>query len=145
MAKVDCHFCLPHCACLARQSAQGSTDQPVMHLAPAGIDAECGTGTIGDLLLVQVGGALPGGVVVRGLSGGEKRRLSVACGLVGNPSLMFLDEPTSGWWPEQVPSAAAGFMLSCRASQLSGPALKPCSIHPAMSTFPGCPLEYLAP
>ena len=44
----------------------------------------------------QVGGSLPGGLAVRGLSGGEKRRLSVACGLVGNPSVMFLDEPTTG-------------------------------------------------
>lgn len=39
---------------------------------------------------------MPGGVIVRGLSGGERRRLSVACGLVGNPSVMFLDEPTTG-------------------------------------------------
>ena len=47
-------------------------------------------------IALQVGGSLPGGVLVRGLSGGEKRRLSVACGLIGNPSLMFLDEPTTG-------------------------------------------------
>lgn len=30
------------------------------------------------------------------ISGGEMKRLSVACGMATNPSFLFLDEPTSG-------------------------------------------------
>lgn len=34
---------------------------------------------------------------VRTFSGGQKRRLDLALGLVGNPELLFLDEPTTGF------------------------------------------------
>ena len=38
-------------------------------------------------------------VRVQKLSGGQLRRLDVAIGLVGNPELLFLDEPTTGFDP----------------------------------------------
>jgi len=50
-------------------------------------------------LLAAVGLTAAAGQKVRTLSGGQRRRLDVAIGIVGRPSVLFLDEPTAGFDP----------------------------------------------
>jgi ABC-type cobalamin/Fe3+-siderophores transport system ATPase subunit len=51
---------------------------------------------INRLNLAKVRGTIVGDKKTRGVSGGERKRLSIACELLSKPSLLFLDEPTSG-------------------------------------------------
>jgi ABC-2 type transport system ATP-binding protein len=53
-----------------------------------------------DQLLAMVGLEEQAEQKIRTLSGGQRRRLDVAVGLVGRPELLFLDEPTAGFDPQ---------------------------------------------
>ncbi|MEW2503945.1 ABC transporter ATP-binding protein [Amycolatopsis sp. CA-161197] len=53
-----------------------------------------------DELIEVVGLAPHAGKKLKQLSGGQRRRLDVAMGIVGRPELLFLDEPTAGFDPE---------------------------------------------
>ncbi|KAF7423980.1 hypothetical protein PC9H_009280 [Pleurotus ostreatus] len=52
--------------------------------------------TLGELGILGIKDKRIGASGRRGISGGEKRRVSIACELVTSPSILFLDEPTSG-------------------------------------------------
>jgi ABC-2 type transport system ATP-binding protein len=53
-----------------------------------------------DDVIERVGLTAKRGSRIRALSGGQRRRLDVALGIVGRPELVFLDEPTTGFDPE---------------------------------------------
>jgi ABC-2 type transport system ATP-binding protein len=52
-----------------------------------------------DEVVEIVGLSEKAGARVRTLSGGQKRRLDLGLALIGNPELIFLDEPTTGFDP----------------------------------------------
>jgi ABC-type nitrate/sulfonate/bicarbonate transport system ATPase subunit len=66
---------------------------------------------------LQVGGTLPGGMALRGLSGGERKRLAIACGVLAQPevhagSLVAVSIALGRGAPRCTPTAAAGSTLA---------------------------------
>lgn len=53
-----------------------------------------------DDVIESVGLGAKAGVRIKNLSGGQRRRVDVALGVIGRPELLFLDEPTTGFDPE---------------------------------------------
>ena len=47
-------------------------------------------------MLSKCSNKVVGGPLVKGISGGERKRTSIGIELITNPSLLFLDEPTTG-------------------------------------------------
>lgn len=86
---------------------------------------------LGELSLTKVADTRVGGELMRGISGGERRRLSVGLELITEPRILFVDEPTSG-----LDSNAALLLMN----QLRGMAARKnsiviCTIHQPRSSI----------
>ncbi len=73
---------------IARLRLPASTPRAATRAHLDGILATLGLDACADVVV--------GGAMAKGLSGGQKKRLSIAMELVNQPSVLFLDEPTSG-------------------------------------------------
>ncbi|KAL5204211.1 hypothetical protein ABZP36_009082 [Zizania latifolia] len=64
--------------------------------APAAAKAAAAEAVIAELGLAACADTIVGNAFVRGVSGGERKRVSIGHEMLVNPSLLVLDEPTSG-------------------------------------------------
>lgn len=70
-------------------------------------------GTISQLGLIDCADRFVGNWHLRGISGGERKRLSIALEVLTRPSILFLDEPTTGL------DSAAAFFVAAALRQMS--------------------------
>ncbi|GER55051.1 ABC transporter G family member [Striga asiatica] len=101
--------------------------------------AESVESTITEMGLQDCSDHIIGNWHLRGISGGEKKRLSIALEIITHPSLLFLDEPTSG-----LDSASAFFVvqslrnIACKGRTIVSSIHQPSSEFFADAGFP-CP------
>jgi len=86
---------------------------------------------IQELKLEKAADTIVGDVKVRGISGGERRRLAIACELISSPSVIFLDEPTSGLDS----TAATGLVAALRSLADSGQTIVAVIHQPSQHVF----------
>lgn len=83
--------------------------------------------------LAQCQDSRAGDAKTRGISGGERKRLSIGSELIGSPSLIFLDEPTTGldsFQAEKVCVGGSGWALSClTCCQFLASGCSPCTVQ----------------
>lgn len=82
------------------------------------------TSVIEQLGLARCKDSLVGGQLVRGVSGGERKRVSIGQEMLINPGLIFLDEPTSG-----LDSTTAQTIVSTLAKMAAGGRTVVMTIH----------------
>ncbi|KAK9123246.1 hypothetical protein Sjap_012848 [Stephania japonica] len=88
-------------------------------------------GTIAEMGLIDCANTVIGNWHLRGVSGGEKKRVSIALEILTRPYLLFLDEPTSG-----LDSAAAFFVTQTLKNIARDGRTVVCSIHqPSSEVF----------
>ncbi|KAG8848451.1 hypothetical protein FRB96_001237 [Tulasnella sp. 330] len=91
--------------------------------------------TIEELGLRDAANTIIGGVLRKGISGGERRRLSIGCALVSLPSVLVADEPTTGL--DAYTAYSILLTLSRLAHRQSGSLTVICTLHqPRSATFP---------
>lgn len=87
--------------------------------------------TINDLGLSSCAEVMIGGPLIKGVSGGQRKRVSVGVEIITNPALLFLDEPTSG-----LDSFNAGNLVKLLKTIASKNAAVLCTIHqPSSDVF----------
>ncbi|KAJ1408944.1 P-loop containing nucleoside triphosphate hydrolase [Sesbania bispinosa] len=89
------------------------------------------TKTLDEMGLQDIANSRLGNWHLRGISNGEKRRLSIGIELLTQPHIMFMDEPTSG-----LDSAAAFYVILSLRSIAHDGRIVICSIHqPSSEVF----------